>query len=137
MLSSSIIALDVGVACHETKHQFRCCSSYLHVVVVDLQVLGPLRLVLNAPRSCLPVIFFLEEGANLTEHEVSVSFQLQLRKVALPHLVEVVTLADMSGHADWVFGEESALNFEVLVVELLHHSFGENAHFWCVHTFDT
>ena len=57
MLSSSIIALDVGVACHETKHQFRCCSSYLHVVVVDLQVLGPLRLVLNAPRTCLPMIF--------------------------------------------------------------------------------
>ena len=49
MLSSSIIALDIGVACHETKHQFRCCSSYLHVVVVNFQVVGLLRLVLNAP----------------------------------------------------------------------------------------
>ena len=79
MLSSSIIALDVGVARHETKHQFRC-SSYLDEVVVYLD-LGPLRLVLNAPRTCLPVNCFLQQDADLTEHEVSVSFQLQLRKV--------------------------------------------------------
>ena len=111
-----------------TKHQFRC-SSYLHVVVLELHVLGPLRLVLNAPRTCLPVIFFLQQGADLTEHEVSVSFQLQLRKVALPHLVEVAARADMSGHAGWVFGNESALDLEVLFVKLLQYSFGENGHF--------
>lgn len=65
--------------------------------LVILQVLFPFRLVLGAPGIGLSVDFFLQEGADWTEHEVTVRLQLQFWEVAPPHLVEVVGRAQSLG----------------------------------------